>query len=200
MDEFARSPEGQAFEKECGSIGWAGTMMQFGFDYLGQTPAQMTLRDVDEILFDLFPRKVSAESERANEIFSELRTFWSFVDRQYGLANAREILASLDHRAAARFEEEFANSANFGMAKSFVMMGTQAGFDMTSPEGLAAFQATYNASLPINQPAPPLTGPFERPALSLPGVVPGKLTGNALKNKRKEKKRQRAAKKRNRSH
>jgi len=138
--------------------------------------------------------------ERASQIFSELRTFWSFVDRQYGLANAREILASLDHHTAAPFEKEFANPVNFGMAKSFVMMGTQAGFDMTTRNGLAVFLAAYNAGLPINQPTPLLTNPSERPALSLPRVVPGKLTGDALKNKRKEEKRQRAAKKRNRPH
>jgi hypothetical protein len=199
MAEFAGSPEGQTIEKEYGSIGWAATMIDFAVDHLGHAPAQMTLADFNEVLFDLFPRKVSAEAERAGQIFSELRAFWSFVYRQYRLDNARQILASLDDRTATRFEKEFANPASFGMAKSFVMLGTKAGFDMTSPEGLAAFQAAYNASLPINQPAPLLLGPLERPDLSLPGTVPGKLTGEALKKKRQEKKRQREAKKRNRS-
>jgi len=197
MAEFAASPEGQAIERELGSVGWAGMMIDYGLDYLSRTPARMTVADFNEVLFDLFPRKVSAEAERAGQIVTELRAFWTFVDRQYGLANARQILASLDDRAAARFEKEFADPANFGMAKSFVMMGTKAGFDMASPEGLAAFQAIYNASLPINQPAPP-PGLLEGPDSFPPGPVPGKLTGDALKKKRQEKKRRRAAKKRNR--
>ena len=199
MDEFARSPEGQAVETEYGSIGWAATMIEFGLNYLGRTPARMTPRDFNEVLFDLFPRKISAEADRAGQIFAELRAFWTFVDRQYGLANARQILATLDDRTATRFATEFANPANFGMAKSFVMAGTRAGFDMTSPEGLAAFQAAYNANLPVNQPAPFPPGRLDGPDVSLPGAVPGKLTGDALKKKRQQKKRQREAKKRNRS-
>jgi uncharacterized protein YecA (UPF0149 family) len=44
------------------------------------------------------------------------------------------------------------DSSNFGMAKSFVMMGKEAGYDMTTQEGLNAFMTIYNQSLRANQP------------------------------------------------
>ncbi len=44
-------------------------------------------------------------------------------------------------------ERELANPRNFGMAKSFVMGGMAAGFDMTTGEGMGAFTRLHNASL-----------------------------------------------------
>ena len=43
--------------------------------------------------------------------------------------------------------------ANFGMAKSFVLMGKQAGFDMESPEGMQAWVKAYNATVAPADPA-----------------------------------------------
>ena len=42
-------------------------------------------------------------------------------------------------------QNELANPDNFGMAKSFFRMGQLAGFDMSTPEGLAAFTLQYNS-------------------------------------------------------
>ncbi|MDB5309847.1 MAG: hypothetical protein JWO38_4049 [Gemmataceae bacterium] len=128
-------------------IGWAAMMMEYAINYTGHTPPEMTLSNFNEVLFELIPRKVSTEPETAEEIVTELRAFWSFLSRQYGLDNAPKILATLDDRAVDRLEAELADPANFGMAKSFFMTGKNAGFDMTTPEGLAAFQDVYNASL-----------------------------------------------------
>ena len=47
---------------------------------------------------------------------------------------------------------------NFGMAKSFVLMGKEAGFDMESPEGMQAWVAAYNATL-----APTMAAASRRP-------------------------------------
>ncbi len=44
-------------------------------------------------------------------------------------------------------EAELSDSSNFGMAKSFVMMGQEQGFDMTTQEGMNKFMLAYNASL-----------------------------------------------------
>lgn len=199
MSEFAKSPEAQPIVEANGSVYWAATMMEYGISHLGQTPATMKPGDVDELLFELIPQKVSAEPERAGEIFTELRAFWAFVARQYGLANAEQILASMDDRAAKRFEKEFADPGNFGMAKSMVMSGMEAGFDMTTPEGCEAFRQAYNASLPINSPSPTFPGIFGPPIGFGNESLPGRSYGAELKQKRKDKKRRRQAKKRNRA-
>ena len=194
IEEFARSPEAQPLLTADEGLGWAEMALEYAFNHIGCTPPKMTLRDFNEVLFSIMPRKVSVEADRAGAIIAELRAFWSFVVRQYGLENAKAILASLDDRAADRLHRELANPANFGMAKSFVMMGSKAGFDMTTQEGMAAFQAAYNASLhgglpgghPVSQ-QPDLTRPVHE-----------QRDSDAIKKKRKEKRRQREAKKRNR--
>jgi hypothetical protein len=121
MNEFADAPEGKLLIDSGPGIGWAATMMEYSFDHLGLTAAQMKLADFAEIVFKLFPRKVSVEPERAAEIVGELCAFWTFVERQYGLRNAAKIRDSLGENAADRLHHELANPANHGMAKSFVM-------------------------------------------------------------------------------
>jgi hypothetical protein len=199
MTEFVESAEAKA-EPDPAEVGsWAAMMMEYAFSYIGCTPAEMTLRDFNEVVFEIFPRKVSVEADEAGAIIAELRAFWRFMARQYDLDNARAILATLDDRATARLREQLANPANFGMAKSFFMLGSQAGFDMTTPEGLAAFQTAYNAGLsnPALQPGLPPPSQYALPSGSnLP--PPERPTSDELKKKRKEKKRQREAKKRNR--
>ena len=49
--------------------------------------------------------------------------------------------------------------ATFGIAKSFVMMGMERGFDLSSEEGINEWMATYNAGLTVGAGLPiPLPG------------------------------------------
>ena len=133
---FFESPEGQALLDEGIEPGWSDMMVDFGMSYLGVTPATMSHGDLREILFDLFPRKVSAEADEAPEVIRELQYFWKFIEREFHLKNAAACLNILDDEAASELKEEMSNPANFGMAKSFVMMGKDQGFDMSTEEGL----------------------------------------------------------------
>ncbi len=72
---FVESPEGQALFDEGISPGWADAMMDYAFGYIGVSPAQMSPDNLREVLFDLFPRKVSAEPEEATGIIRELQAF-----------------------------------------------------------------------------------------------------------------------------
>lgn len=144
-EEFAKSPEGEAIRTASGGLAWAAAMMEYAFSYIGCSPPEMTPSDFKEVLFSIIPRKVSVEATEAGAIIAELRAFWNFLARQYKLTNARGIVAVLDDSAATRLAERLSDPSNFGMAKSFFMLGSQAGFDMTTSEGLAEFQAAYNA-------------------------------------------------------
>ncbi len=144
---FVESPEGQALIDEGIEPGWAGMMVDFGVDYLGKTPPQISPDDLREILYDLFPRKVSAEADEAPNIIRELQAFWKFAEREFHLENAAACLKILDDKAARRLKAEMSNPANFGVAKSFVMMGQERGFDMSTEEGINKWMTTYNAEL-----------------------------------------------------
>ena len=147
MELFVQSAEGQKLLSEGIEPGWASMILDFGMNYLSVTPPGMTPDDLREILFDLFPRKVSTSADEAEEIVRELRAFWAFLQREYHLANAAACLKVLDERAARELKRALSNPANFGIAKSFVMMGQERGFDLSSEEGINEWMATYNAEL-----------------------------------------------------
>ena len=152
MEGFAESAEGEDLVGQGGTLGWADTLMELGMGYLGVTPAVMTAEDMQEVLFELFPRKVSAEPGCGQEIVSELRAFWKFLQRAYGLPNAASCLRMLTTATGRRFEREMQDPANFGLAKSLLAQGWASGFDMSTPEGLQAWAETYNAGPRINAP------------------------------------------------
>jgi hypothetical protein len=147
MEAFAESPEGKAYVTSHGEVEWAGHFTYYGLNYPGTTPAEMTVGNAREVIFELFPRKISTEPEAAREIVAELRAFWQFLGRAYHLREAPQILELLGPDAESRLARELANPRNFGMAKSFLMMGTKLGFDMTTQAGLDQFVAAYNGML-----------------------------------------------------
>lgn len=147
MEQFAASPEGQAIKEAGTELGWAGVMIHYAISYPGVTPATMTVNDLEEVIYELFPRKVITERGDGAEIIHELRAFWHFVERVYQLPHAQQMLARLTPQAARRLERELRKPATFGMAKSFVLMGQEAGFDMESPEGMQAWVKAYNATI-----------------------------------------------------
>src|SRR6266849_8824126 len=147
MELFEQSPEGQTLHDEGIESGWASMMLDFGLDYLGKTPPQMSPGDLREILFDLFPRKVSAEADEAPHIIRELQAFWTFLQREFRLENAADCLKILDDSAVRRLRRDMSNPANFDMAKSIVMMVKARGFDMTTEEGINEWITTYNAEM-----------------------------------------------------
>jgi hypothetical protein len=198
ITEFVNSPEAKELGEEWSA--WPEMFLHHALDYLGTPPAEMSLSDFREVVYELFPRKVSTEPASAGEIITELRAFWKFLHRQYGLENAPRILADLGDEAIADLREELANPANYGMAKSFFMMGSEAGFDMRTQEGLDEFTAAYNAGLagglpddlPDNLPEVP---PLFPPSL---GWGPPPVPREQREAKRKQRKRERKARKRNR--
>ena len=140
----------------------------------------MTVSDLEEVLYDLFPRKVITERGDGAEIIQELRAFWHFLERVYQLPQARQLLAYLTPQAARRLERALQEPTNFGMAKSFVLMGKEAGFDMESPEGMRAWVEAYNATVAPTMAAaePPPTKKKAR------GATKGTMSAQRHKKKR----------------
>jgi hypothetical protein len=203
--EFFASPEGQALRAGGTPLQWAAMMMQYAADYEGDTPPEMSVRTLEKVVFSLFPCKVSTPASSAPEIVAELRAVWSFLQRQYSLPNATKMLARLTDAAVEELRIELANPANYGMAKSFVMQGQAAGYDMSTQEGLDAFMEAYNARILSGG----LPGPGSAPFLGdedyeefdedlEEGPAPAAPSPKARAQKRKEHKRQRQARKRNR--
>ncbi len=151
MEAFLEAPEGVACHEQFGQLGWARSFLDYGFNHIGNSPSQMSLGDVQEILFELFPAKVSVQPDRAGAIVGEIRAFWQFLGREYQLPAAAEIVEDLGKDAELEMHELLSDPDNFGMAKSIFMMGQAAGFDVTTQAGMEEFMATYNAMIQDNR-------------------------------------------------
>jgi hypothetical protein len=205
LNRFSDSPEFKALE----DYGRLPIFLQYAWSHLGETVGTLTPRDQAEILFELFPRKVSCDASVAAAIVAEVRAFWTWLDREFQLPNARACLEALGPNAAADLEKELSNPRNFGMAKSFFMQGREAGFDMTTQQGLNEFLLHYNANLLANRMRAPgslsplstlqtYAEPWEtrrHPALAPLSTF---QTHAEREQKRKKRKNQRQARKRNR--
>ncbi|MCH8828341.1 MAG: SEC-C domain-containing protein [Planctomycetes bacterium] len=156
ITEFEKSVEAETVMQEFDtSLGWTATYIHYAANYFSATPATITAGETAEILFEIFPRKVSVEADAAGEIIAELRAFWQFLKRTRSLAQADTILEILTDDDADLLEEELADTSNFGMAKSFFTAGKDAGFDMKSQESMDRFMFAYNASLLERRGTPP---------------------------------------------
>src|SRR5579863_9548736 len=188
VELFGQSPEGQALRNEGIEPGWTSVVIEFGMNYLSVTPAKMSPAGLREILFDLFPRKVSTDADEADNIIRELRAFWQFLQREFQLANAAACLKVLDDRAARELKQKLSNPANFGIGKSFFMMGVERGFDLTSEEGLNKWMETYNAEIKTGAgPRIPLPGERDANAQKFHVMLQPRRASDRRKKRRKKK-------------
>jgi hypothetical protein len=177
---FAASPEARDLDE----IYACRFVMDLAAGYFGHTIATLEATDLGELLFGLVPRKVSIEASEAPAVVGELRAFYSFLKRELGLRQADSCLRVLGSNAVKKLEAALSDGSNFGIAKSLLMAGADAGFDMQSKEGIEAWmQSIQGKPLPPSIPLPGLQRP-----------TPNKAT-KAKKDKRKA---ARKARKRNR--
>lgn len=189
---FEESPEFQKLLDEGIDPGWTSMFLDLGTGYLAVTPPQMTPDSLREILFDLIPRKITANADEAPQVIRELQAFWQFLQREFHLENAAAILKNLNDSAARRLKQEMNNPANFGMAKSLMMMGLERGFDMTTEEGINEWVNTYNSELAAGTgsrvPMPGFIPSFSN--APQPGIVSSRQRNKARRKASRESKKQ----------
>lgn len=182
LRRFAGAPEA----RELPGIHACDLVMDLAASYLGDTIATLQASGLDEVLFELIPRKVSIDASEARGIVAETRAFYTFLKREFGLEQADSCLDRLGGYAVQELEAALSDSSNFGMAKSLVMAGADAGFDVQTQEGIEAWMRHVQTSgLP---PSPPFAGIG----------APRPSSKRATKAKKDKRKAARKARKRNR--
>ncbi len=188
MKLFAASPEGQGLLNEGHDLGWASMMLEFGISYIGVTPPQMSPTNLEEIVFEIFPRKVSAPPEEAGEAILQLQAFWRFLQSKFGLKNAEACLKVVADKAIPRLEKEMGDPANFGIAKSMVMMGLERGFDISTLEGMQAWTDTYDNEIKAGTGLPiPLPGEKSKSARTVHQKIKRQMARESQRRNRKKK-------------
>jgi Plasmid pRiA4b ORF-3-like protein len=157
--EFVASIEAQTYlqshpvmQEYVGS--WIDHLLYFGYAYESVTLPQMTMKNVEVVVTQLFPRKISLfDPTEADTAIPELIAFWQFLKREYQHPQAHKIIKFLK-QIQPKFSSMMNDSSNFGVAKSFLMSGMAAGFDMTTEAGIKQFQKQQKQPLaPLNSSA-----------------------------------------------
>lgn len=180
LERFAESPEAEPLD----AIDTCPIVLGYAADYFGETIVTMTPANLREIVFEILPRKLTTEASAAGPIVTELRAFFTFLKREFSLTQAVKLLAVLGGDATARLTRALSDPRNFGMAKSIMMRGVAAGFDIGSREGAEAWMREVQGK--------PLSPSIELPAIPRPpprAVDPE--VERARKNKRKAEKKAR---------
>lgn len=196
IGQFIDSPEGKAHSVDFPGPGfWIDMLLDYGFRYEGVTLPTMSAHDVEELLTNVLPRKITLHSRESAECaIPELKAFWFYLMQAYALPQADSVIKSLD-KLAPRFVNMMFDSSRFGMAKSFMMAGQEAGFDMTNQDEMDKFMHLYNAQIiqDLDREPGPNSGPLPvlSPSLgssspfSLPERPSNQPADKVKKNKRK---------------
>lgn len=126
-------------------LDWIDLSLRYGADYEGVSLSAFDARVLRNVVFEIFPRKVSCDASAAPEIIRSLRAFWAFAGDVLAHPHAEACLRELGDEAIPKLARLLEDPSNFGMAKSFVMMGRSRGFRLDSEEGLREWSEAYNA-------------------------------------------------------
>jgi hypothetical protein len=139
VERFQQSPEGQPFFTESNPSSWIPTMLDYGFIY-GETELfDWTPAHIHELLTEVFPRKIIVDASEAPGMVREMRAFWMFLKREFGLENADACINALDEKAEQKLQQAMDDPGKAGMAKSLLMQGQERGYDMSTKEGIDAW-------------------------------------------------------------
>lgn len=148
VELFRQSPEGSDHGKIYPEMGnWTNHFIDYGYRYEGFTPSTIKREGVELVMEELLPRKVTIFAKAdAEDAIPELVAFWTFLEREYQFKQAKSIIKYL-LSIKDKFPNWMMDPARGGLAKSFLMGGIAAGFDMTTSEGINKFKDVYNAQL-----------------------------------------------------
>jgi len=122
--------ESASFIAEC--------LVYYSLGYLGIDPEEWDERALHELLFDILPRKVSADESLFAKIGPVTEAFLSWLGSE-GLLADTDALGATVHGWGDEIVRAGMNRENWGPAKSFVMHAEQAGVDVTDSRALRAY-------------------------------------------------------------
>ncbi len=149
IQAFVDSEVGQAYVKTHPQGGyWIGTFIEMAYLYGEHKLPKMAKGDAQEVMEYILPRKLTLlDPSETDDAIDELVAFWTYLDQEYKFRSAKAIVKYL-RSIENKFPQWMFDPSRGGMAKNFMMQGMEAGYDMTSEEGMRAFQEVYNQNPP----------------------------------------------------
>ena len=173
-DGFRQSPESGALGET--RLGISSVIVEFAAIYLNETIATLLPKGLEEILMDIFPRKVAVGADDAETCIKDARAFYQYLKREHGLIQADACLDLLTDKRVDALAEALADDAESGFAKKMLEIGKAMGYDTDTPEGVDALVQAVNrgdvpafdglslAGMPMPEPPATRVKPVDRKA------------------------------------
>jgi hypothetical protein len=116
----------------------AHMLLEYARVYEGAAPERLTERTLRALLFDVFPRKISADREFFERVPPVIAAFLEWMTPE-GILPRGESLARIVRGWAQEIVAQAMNSRNWGPAKGFMMKAIRAGVDTTDRKALQAY-------------------------------------------------------------
>jgi len=189
LSRFEVSVDAEAFDFP---LEGAGMLLEFAATQLGQTLHAFNDRDLEELLFDIIPAKVSAGPEIARELIDTARAFFRWLKHDAAFERADDLIVLLGEDAITELEARMGDESNYGPAKSMVMAAMDAGIDLSDADAVRRFMES--------QAGGPAFDPFAYGGMDVPATPSMTPEQTRAKNKKRKKDRKsaRKARKKNR--
>ena len=113
------------------------------YNYHLETPGTWSVAGLDEVITDIFPRKISADESTYLSVEPVLREFFKYLGNMGYIKNADTLTKALK-KAAPRMLKKSKDPSNWGLAKRFVMSAMESDVDITDDTEMQKFLNAYN--------------------------------------------------------
>lgn len=173
LRRFAASPEAKGLD----DVQLCQLVMDLAADDFNATIATLTAEELNALIFEVIPRRVAIDASAATFIIEENRALYVYLKREFGLEQADACGLVLGRDAVKRLEAALSDKSKFGMTKSLMAEGREAGFDLESNEGIETWMRDLQSS--------PLPASVRLPSVGAAPKPARKGPAGAKKNKRK---------------
>jgi len=147
-EEFMESEEAKRLAEDlfedAGFI--AHCLLENAWNYVGASPEELNEVVLDQVLLEVFPRKITADRELFEKVAPVTEALLKWMESEGILADTTGLVETV-HNWAEAIVIEGMNPRNWGMGKSLIMQAKADGVDITDREAMQRFIAQYNHRL-----------------------------------------------------
>lgn len=199
LARFRASTQAKAFDHPTKG---ASLLLQFAATHQGRTLNVLDDRDLEELLFDIVPAKLSAGPDAARELIETARAFFVWLKAEVSFPAADDLIELLGEDAIDELEEHMRDDSNFGPAKTMVMAAMDAGVDLSNADAMRRFMEGRLPTGPDKLLQDPLYDPYSYDFGGMGAPAPPPLTQEQKRERnrkrKKDRKSARKARKKNR--
>jgi len=121
------------------------------YNYHGQKPSEWEPSALEDVICDLFPRKISSDYDLYITVEPVLTSYFEFLMTKRHIKNGAKLIRRLS-KCAPLMLKAASDSKNWSFSKQLVMSAKDQGVDLENESELQQYIQKYNESLSQQQP------------------------------------------------